>query len=96
MLLGIIDASSAGSNALRWGVASQKLVDDNYEVNVGVMMVRGEKNPIYMDAENSSVKIKLPESTLANNIGLTANKIKAGETILGITGTYTGENDTSL
>lgn len=29
--------------------------------------------------------------TLAEGIGLTADKIKAGETILGITGTYTGE-----
>lgn len=28
---------------------------------------------------------------LAEEIGLTADKIKAGETILGITGTYTGE-----
>lgn len=33
---------------------------------------------------------------LAEEIGLTADKIKAGETILGITGTYTGEIDTSL
>ena len=34
--------------------------------------------------------------TLAEGIGLTADKIKAGETILGITGTYTGEDDISL
>lgn len=33
---------------------------------------------------------------LAEEIGLTADKIKAGETILGITGTYTGEVDVSL
>lgn len=33
---------------------------------------------------------------LAEEIGLTADKIKAGETILGITGTYTGEIDISL
>ena len=33
---------------------------------------------------------------VAEAIGLTADKIKAGETILGITGTYTGENDVSL
>lgn len=33
---------------------------------------------------------------LAEEIGLTADKIKAGETILGITGTYTGEIDVSL
>lgn len=36
------------------------------------------------------------QSQLANLIGLTADKIKAGETILGITGTYTGEIDVSL
>lgn len=35
-------------------------------------------------------------STVAAAIGLTADKIKAGETILGITGTYTGEDDISL
>lgn len=33
---------------------------------------------------------------LAEEIGLTADKIKAGETILGITGTYAGEIDVSL
>ena len=33
---------------------------------------------------------------LAEEIGLTADKIKVGETILGITGTYTGEVDVSL
>lgn len=33
---------------------------------------------------------------LAKEIGLTADKIKAGETILGITGTYAGEVDVSL
>lgn len=34
--------------------------------------------------------------TLAEGIGLTADKIKSGETILGITGTYVGEIDVSL
>lgn len=38
----------------------------------------------------------LEKSKLASDIGLTADKIKAGETILGITGTYTGEEDISL
>ena len=33
---------------------------------------------------------------LAEEIGLTADKITAGETILGITGTYAGEIDVSL
>lgn len=35
--------------------------------------------------------IMIPKSILASAIGLTADKIKSGETILGITGTYTGE-----
>ena len=34
---------------------------------------------------------KINYTTLANIIGLTADKIKSGETILGIQGTYTGE-----
>lgn len=34
--------------------------------------------------------IDLTDSTITNGIGLTANKIKVGETILGITGTYAG------
>lgn len=40
--------------------------------------------------------INVDKSILAQAIGLTADKIKAGETILGITGTYTGEDDISL
>lgn len=42
------------------------------------------------------VQIMLSQVDVAEAIGLTADKIKAGETILGITGTYTGENDVSL
>ena len=37
--------------------------------------------------------INIPKSVLATTIGLTADKIKSGETILGITGTYTGETE---
>ena len=37
------------------------------------------------------MKLNVSYSELANYIGLTADKIKEGETILGITGTYTGE-----
>lgn len=39
----------------------------------------------------NTLDLWLDETTLANVIGLTADKIKSGETILGITGTYTGE-----
>lgn len=43
----------------------------------------------------NTLDLWLDETTLANVIGLTADKIKSGETILGITGTYTGQ-DVSL
>ena len=41
---------------------------------------------------NISIQIAANSSDVADAIGLTADKIKAGETILGITGTYTGGN----
>ena len=40
---------------------------------------------------NVSMNFNADYSDVATAIGLTADKIKAGETILGITGTYTGE-----
>ena len=40
---------------------------------------------------NLNMKFSAPYSDIVTAIGLTAEKIKAGETILGITGTYTGD-----
>ena len=40
---------------------------------------------------NLNMKFSATYLDIATAIGLTADKIKAGETILGITGTYTGE-----
>lgn len=40
---------------------------------------------------NVLIEISADYSAIATAIGLTADKIKSGETILGITGTYTGE-----
>lgn len=45
---------------------------------------------------NLNMNFSANYSDVAQVIGLTADKIKAGETILGITGTYTGEIDVSL
>lgn len=39
----------------------------------------------------AKINAEIPYDIIADYIGLTADKIKAGETILGITGTYTGE-----
>ena len=50
-------------------------------------------NDIYLhsDITPRMIWLNLTKSQVAETIGLTAEKIKAGETILGITGTYTGD-----
>lgn len=40
--------------------------------------------------KNGAVNLRVADNIVANTVGLTANKIKNGETILGVTGTYTG------
>ena len=56
---------------------------------------------VFLESGNSQMfrpgsYISVTKTILAQAIGLTADKIKAGETILGITGTYTGEPEASL
>ena len=45
-------------------------------------------------SEGAVIGMYVTEAKIAEVIGLTADKIKAGVTILGITGTYTGESGT--
>lgn len=48
--------------------------------------------------DGASIKLNMSTATLAAQLGITADKIKAGEVILGITGTHTGydpEDNTS-
>lgn len=45
---------------------------------------------------NLNMEFSTSYSNAVQAIGLTADKIKSGETILGITGTYTGEPEASL
>lgn len=45
---------------------------------------------LYADTD-TDIHISVKQSDLANYIGLTPDKIKIGETILGVTGTYIGE-----
>lgn len=40
---------------------------------------------------NASVELAVPQSSIASTAGLVANKIKYGETILGVTGTFQGD-----
>lgn len=52
-------------------------------------------NDIYLhsDITPRMIWLNLTKTQVADAIGLTADKIKAGETILGITGTYTGTSE---
>lgn len=49
-----------------------------------------------MFPKDSYFSLQADIDSLLSAIGLTADKIKAGETILGITGTYTGENSNGV
>lgn len=48
------------------------------------------------DTNKLMMSINISDTELASHLGISSDKIKAGETILGVTGTYTGEIDTSL
>ena len=72
-----------------------------YQVDSVVWTDETEQNQLKLDipvnnsgivnAGSSKIAVILRYNKLAEEIGLTAEKIKAGETILGITGTYTGD-----
>lgn len=59
----------------------------------GQVLFTGSPSNDVILRSGTTYRIVTSKSNLANAIGLTADKIKAGETILGITGTYTGENN---
>lgn len=74
--------ATAKSNVVRDGVS---YVLASYQV------VPSGKPDTWALTGNRKMKLGIPYSELASKIGLTADKIKAGVTILGITGTYTGD-----
>ena len=64
-------------------------------VNTGITL--NSTNDILVNIQGTMVgyyelnsKLKLSKSKLVSLLGITADKIKEGETILGVTGTYTG------
>lgn len=79
----------------------KKLFELSYIVNNVVWTDETELNQLRLDipllgdgivtSNQTKVVVILHYDKLAEEIGLTADKIKSGETILGITGTYTGE-----
>lgn len=50
-------------------------------------------NPGYYYPSGSSIRLQASNSSVARAVGLTADKIKKDETILGVTGTYEGSSE---
>lgn len=50
----------------------------------------------YLFRRGARLSLRVPTNVLAEAIGLTADKIKAGEVIMGITGTYEGDYTSTL
>ena len=79
--------------------SGSKLTDSEYILYKGASkeyshyqkVITSQWESAVMIGKQASVVTPLNNSKLAAAIGLTANKIKKGETILGITGTYEGE-----
>lgn len=93
-ILGIIGTGGAGTeyeplSRLSTSVTDVQLLENNFITLSGVVSDTG----IVTENETTFVAGTSFEN-LANTIGLTADKIKKGETILGITGTYEGTMST--
>ena len=68
------------------GNASYIYKRDNVDYLVGTYTVSGQQS--WMFEGNSKMKLGIPYNLVANKLGITAPKIKKGETIAGVTGTY--------
>ena len=93
-ILGIVGTGSAGTeyeplSRLSTSVTDVQLLENNFVSLSGVVSDTG----IVTENETTFVAGTSFEN-LASKIGLTADKIKKGETILGITGTYEGTMST--
>ena len=77
-------------------IVIQKSESDDGSLYSKELLVRGTETNDKIFRTNAIQNAHINVDDIIDVIGLTADKIKAGETILGITGTYTGENDTSL
>lgn len=65
---------------------------DNKDYLVGTYQVASGSQPdSWMFEGNRKMKLGIPYNLVANKLGITAGKIKKGETIAGVTGTYTSD-----
>ena len=72
-------------------IVIQKSESDDGSLYPKELLVRGTETNDKIFRTNAIQNAHINVDDIIDVIGLTANKIKAGETILGVTGTYTGE-----
>ena len=90
-----INGEKVEGNILTINVASGITSNGQLSDSTNYIKLTGTVTTDMLFRSNSNASIEVLKTTLAEYIGLTADKIKSGETILGITGTYTGQ-DVSL
>lgn len=74
---------------------ASKVVRDNTTYVMGAYQIAGNNEPdSWMFEGNRKMKLGISQNKIATAISLTANKIKKGENVLGITGTYEGTTPT--
>lgn len=74
---------------------ASKVVRNNTTYVMGAYQIAGNNEPdSWMFEGNRKMKLGISQSKIATAISLTANKIKKGENVLGITGTYEGTTPT--
>ena len=96
---GVIDVRSLSNDISQEGAQLVKHIEPStgeewYAAEVTGLGSYDDGNGVIVGT-NNLIQLPLDIPEMANVIGLTANKIKQGETILGITGTYggSGSND---
>lgn len=88
-----VNGEKVEGNILTINVASGITANGQLSDSTNYIKLTGTVTTDMLFRSNSNASIEVLKTTLAEYIGLTADKIKSGETILGITGTYTGETN---
>lgn len=88
-IVGIIDENKSGNNII-YDTNDVSLINENNNV---CFAYKFNKDKLFRNG--SDISLSTLASNVANTAGLTADKIKKGETILGVTGTLSGGIDTS-
>lgn len=75
--------------------SATKVTRNNTGYILGAYQIAGNNDPdSWMFEGNRKMKLGIPQAKVATAAGVTANKIKKGENVLGITGTYEGTQPT--